>query len=138
MSALPIDYPPRPERGVRTAALLQFPQRRDPSASGVPRAGVRITRRGRLLVTLLVSLAIGSVALVGAAGAVAVHEPSRAPAVQTVQVLPGDTLWSIASGITAPGQDVRDVIADVVQLNGLDTSAIYVGQQLTVPLADQR
>ena len=133
MSALPVDHPVRPEP---TALVLHFPQRRVPSAARVRRPALRITRRGRLLVTIVVSLAVGCVGLVGASGAVAVDEPPKAPAVQTVRVLPGDTLWSIASEIPGPGEDIRDVIADIVAMNGLDTSAIHVGQELTIPMAD--
>ena len=51
-----------------------------------------------------------------------------------VLVIPGDTLWSIAKAI--PGSenvDLRKVIYEIKQLNGITTSGITPGQVLTVP-----
>lgn len=53
----------------------------------------------------------------------------------TVYVAPGDSLWSIASDV-AGDRDVRDVIAQIEQLNALTSSEIQVGQELIVPAAD--
>lgn len=48
----------------------------------------------------------------------------------TVQA--GDTLWEIASGIDDP-RDIREVIFDLKQINGLDQSMLYVGQVIRIP-----
>ncbi|PDO11612.1 MAG: hypothetical protein BLM47_00325 [Candidatus Reconcilbacillus cellulovorans] len=53
---------------------------------------------------------------------------------ERVYVEYGDTLWDIAQDRTAPGEDVRDVIARIKKLNGLRSSAIYEGQILYVPV----
>lgn len=45
----------------------------------------------------------------------------------------GDTLWSIATGVTADGDDVRETLATVRDLNGLAGSTIHPGQVLTLP-----
>ncbi|WP_454108693.1 LysM peptidoglycan-binding domain-containing protein [Leifsonia shinshuensis] len=49
-----------------------------------------------------------------------------------VTVQSGDSLWSVASRI-APNADPRDVIADLVNLNGLDSAVVTPGQQLAIP-----
>lgn len=49
------------------------------------------------------------------------------------RVRAGDTLWDIASQITAPGEDVRASIDRIMQLNGLETSGLRTGQVLLVP-----
>lgn len=53
-------------------------------------------------------------------------------AAEQIVVQPGDTLWSIAR-VQAPEIDPRDVIGKIVDLNGLDSAAIYPGQVLSVP-----
>ena len=51
---------------------------------------------------------------------------------ETVTVLPGDTLWSIAESL-APTADPRAVIGDIERLNALGTGSLQVGQQLAIP-----
>lgn len=51
---------------------------------------------------------------------------------ETVMVRSGDTLWSIAS--ERCDGDVRPCIALIKKINDLDSSDIYPGQQLTVPI----
>jgi hypothetical protein len=94
----------------------------------------RLTRRGRLVVFCfaLLVLAVGALALAG--GSVATSE---AQATETVVVMPGDTLWSIASHVAADqgGRDVRDTMDDLVALNDLDSKSLAAGQHLEVPAA---
>jgi LysM repeat protein len=49
-----------------------------------------------------------------------------------VTVQSGDSLWSVASRL-APKADPRDVIADLVNLNGLSSAVVTPGQQLAIP-----
>jgi len=90
----------------------------------------RLTRRGRLVITLLCA-----VLLLGAAVGVASSafgEPGRDAARQVV-VEPGDTLWSVARAAD-PEADPRDTIAAVRELNGLAADAALVpGQALLLP-----
>jgi nucleoid-associated protein YgaU len=53
--------------------------------------------------------------------------------VDEVVVQSGDTLWGIASTASAPGEDVRETIARIMELNGLSSSTIRPGQRLVVP-----
>jgi hypothetical protein len=55
------------------------------------------------------------------------------PAVVEYVVAPGDTLWGIAAGITEQGGDVRRLVADIVQLSGVENGMIIPGQILLLP-----
>jgi hypothetical protein len=93
----------------------------------------RLTRRGRVVVFAFALLVLAVAALVLAGGSQATPE---AQATETVVVLPGDTLWSIASDVSdAQGdRDVRDTVDDLVALNDLDSKALSAGQRLEVPV----
>ncbi len=54
------------------------------------------------------------------------------PEGETVEVGAGDTLWGIAESI-APAADPRDVIYEIMRLNGLDDAVVQPGQQLVLP-----
>lgn len=105
--------------------------------SGTQAAGqvrLRLTRRGRVVLTLLAALPIVIGALVFAlngGGAAASGEQTHVT-FHYVTVQSGDSLWSVASRI-APNADPRDVIADLVSLNGLSSAVVTPGQQLAIP-----
>jgi hypothetical protein len=124
------------------------PARRTPvrRRTAAPAVGpVHVTRRGRLVVTTAVAVALlGAPTAVLAAGAPSAPAAPAAPVVAAVApaapaaehvVLPGETLWSVAEGVAAPGEDVRDVVLRLEQLNGLTTAALQVGQTLVLPAA---
>ena len=136
MSAMTV-HTPTFELPRRSATVIAFPQsRRAPSAAVVaaPTRALRLTRRGRLAVTLLMAATLAVLALVGARTALADTFTSNAAPVEQVVVLPGDTLWSIAQA-QAPGGDVREVVAEIRDLNQLTSSRLMVGQELMVPAA---
>ena len=98
------------------------------------RVRLRLTRRGRAVLSALVALPLVIGALVFAlngGGAVATGEQTHV-SFQYVTVESGDSLWSVAERV-APNADPRDVIADIVSLNGLDSAVVSPGQQLAVP-----
>jgi Tfp pilus assembly protein FimV len=98
-----------------------------------PRSTVRLTRRGRLVVVvaaLLVAFAVG--VFVTAAGSVATQRPGTPEPTKIVQVGDGDTLWGIASELSDSG-DVRAMMAQIEQLNALDSTDLQAGQRLVVP-----
>lgn len=109
-----------------------------PVATPVRRSGsVRLTRRGRLVVFLLACLAVAAVATWLAAGSAATHDAGDPGAVAVVTVAPGETLWDIASGVAAStDDDVRGAMERIQDLNTLDGSVVYAGQQLRVPAGD--
>ena len=114
----------RPDRAPRRVAR-----------AGRARTGLRLTRRGRLVVLLMflaAVLAVGVFALSGSA--TGSGERGEPVPVTTVQVESGDTLWSIATRV-APGEDPRDLIDEIEELNSLNGS-LPVGERIAVPVAE--
>jgi nucleoid-associated protein YgaU len=103
-----------------------------PAGRRAPAAHLRLTRRARLLGSVLLlalGVAIGSWAgplLAGSDGDL------RLAGVQSVVVQPGDTLWSIAGAVSGDG-DVRDVVDRIQELNGLSGTVLIPGQVLELP-----
>lgn len=97
------------------------------------RGGVRLTRRGRLVVFLLALTAVLAVGVLLASGSVATGEKGTPVPTRTVMVGSGDTLWAIAAEIADDG-DVRGMIHEIEQLNALESGMVTAGQQLQVPV----
>ena len=88
--------------------------------------------RGRLVVWRVgVVLAV---ALGGATASAQADGPSRATEVERVVVAPGQTMWEIAAALAHPGEDVRDVVQELVTLNELSTAGLMAGQTIVVPV----
>jgi hypothetical protein len=93
---------------------------------------LRLTRRGRIVAgTLLAIPALSLSMLLASPGALAGDEP-RTNDFEYHTVLAGDTLWGIAS-IIDPGADPRDVVTQIMTLNGLTNASVSPGQQLAIP-----
>jgi hypothetical protein len=103
-----------------------------PSMRSIP--SVRLTRRGRLLLTAVVMLALVVAAVLLSGGAPARAGTDRAPAAvgERVTVRPGETLWQIAERV-APGSDPRETVARILDLNGLQTAQVQAGTALRLP-----
>src|SRR4051812_40060941 len=144
----PAPRPGAPVRGVgprpraAAAATVGGPAGREPRRRAAPgsrparvtSAPVRLRltcRARRLLVVLALATAVAAVSwlgpLFGAGGG-----NLRLVGESSVVVQPGDTLWSIASSLDSGG-DVRAVVDEIQELNGLRTSALRPGQILLVP-----
>jgi nucleoid-associated protein YgaU len=91
------------------------------------------TRVVVLLTSVVVALAL---LLAGAVAAQADDAPDAVSAAPTVEytVRSGDTLWAIASAYVGDGDDVRNLIEDIKHGNGLETSVIWPGQILQIPM----
>ena len=97
-----------------------------------PHSGVRLTRRGRVVLVLaMLTVALLAFVLGRAGSSQAATPQAHVPYAQTT-VHAGETLWSVAQRV-APGRDPREVIAQISRLNHLSTSAVQVGQQLLLP-----
>lgn len=104
-----------------------------PTAAG-PRNRLRLTRRGRFVIGT--ALALPATALIGsliANGSVAIAsaEPTVAN-YRYAQIEAGQSLWQLAVSV-APEADPRDVVADIVRLNGLPSAVVQPGQSLAIP-----
>ncbi|GAB3157684.1 hypothetical protein GCM10027059_01210 [Myceligenerans halotolerans] len=92
--------------------------------------GLRLTARGRFAVAVVTLVLAAPVVW----GATAVASSPEAPVeVRSHAVEPGETLWGLAASIAEPGQDVRDVVRRLQDLNDLPTGGLTVGQTLYVP-----
>lgn len=93
---------------------------------------VRLTRRGRLVLTAMAVLALFLLLSVGRAGSQAATFTETGPGLTQATVQPGDTLWAIAQQL-APEADTRQVVAQIKRLNDLQGSGLRAGQQLLLP-----
>jgi len=98
------------------------------AARAVKAARLRLTRRGRLILTLF-ALAI-TVPVVTAAAASLGEADARPQEVMVHVVAPGETLWGIARDQRKPGENTRDVVAKIQRFNQLKTTALYQGQTI--------
>lgn len=125
--------PPSPEREPAAPQHAAPPQ----AVYQVPRATpVRLTRRGRIVVTAAVVLAIGaaSLALSGAAQATG-HSGAQAnpgSGVSKVAIRAGQSLWSVAEA-DDPDADTRLVIQEIMQMNSLTSDQVQPGEVIWVP-----
>jgi LysM domain len=105
-----------------------------------PPSGLRLTRRGRIVLSgfaLTLILALITVAWAGLAGGAQAAD-HRSPGgsvyqgMHQVTVLPGQTLWTIAEH-AEPSADPRLVIQQIMQFNAISGTNLQPGQQLWVP-----
>jgi LysM repeat protein len=107
-------------------------------STGTPRVRLtrlRITTRGRRVLLALAALPLAAgigFAAISGGSAIASGESATTVTFDTVTVLPGDTLWSIAESL-APSADPRTVIGEIERLNVLSSGSLQIGQQLAIP-----
>lgn len=93
---------------------------------------LRLTRRGWWVLSLV---AVGLVAVGMFLGDRAfASSPAEPVAVADHFVAPGESLWQIAGAVALPGEDRRDVVDMLVELNGRSTASLEVGERLLVPV----
>ncbi|MDR6865445.1 Tfp pilus assembly protein FimV [Microbacterium resistens] len=117
-------------------------QRRAVTAARGPQKGaeptstrLRITARGRRVLAAFAALPIaGAIAFAVLSGGSALASGSQTTggAFETVTVMPGDTLWSIAAEV-APDADPRDVVSAIARLNLIERGSLDIGQQISIP-----
>lgn len=123
----------RPAPSPRPASRPASPARRAEASSGAAGlGGLRLTARGRVVVSLLAALVVAPLLLVGTqAVASAPGEPLE---VRVHTVAPGETLWGFAAALATAGQDVRDVVDRLQDINGLASGELQVGQTILLPV----
>jgi hypothetical protein len=137
----PPESPAMPSRravGPRRPAPGSAVTRPGPSVPGARRAAtrpsavrLRLTRRARRLAVVLalaVGVALGSWLGPWLGGGSALQLAGGS----SVVVQPGDTLWSIAGDLGGEG-DVRALIDEIQELNGLSGADVVPGQVLQLP-----
>lgn len=96
-------------------------------------ATLRLTRRGRLVLTVVFLLVALTVLTVFGARSAATDQAGTPVQTRTVLVAEGDTLWGIAAGVAEPGE-VREMVHQIEELNALTGPELLVGQRIAVPL----
>ena len=93
---------------------------------------LRLTRRGRVVLTTLAAIPVVIAAMMFALnGGGAIATSGAGHPLEQIVVLPGETLWQLAEDY-APDADPRDFIADVESLNSLG-GGLQAGQVLDIP-----
>jgi len=108
-----------------------------PRPVGSDAVPLRLTRRGRRLArTVVVLLAVLTALVLSVASRQTPVQAGTGPATSattTVVVQPGETLWTVARGLSADA-DVRETVARIQELNGLSGASVRPGQSLIVPV----
>jgi LysM repeat protein len=82
-------------------------------------------------ISLLVVIGAGFSSISSASDtSVATENPSN---YQQITVTPGESLWSIAAMVAAPGQ-INAVVADIVEVNKLGSADLLAGMKILVPV----
>ena len=130
---------PFPQRAAARSAARDGRPRLVVVPAAAARAAVRttpslqLTGRGRLVVAVLALVLAGGGGLLGSRAAA--DGPISAPVVERHVVTSGETLWSIAASVARPGQDVRDVVVELKQLNDMSDAGLAAGEEIVVPVA---
>lgn len=90
---------------------------------------IRTGTLSRAVVLLTAAAIVFFLLLASGVGAGNEAQPTRVHVVQS-----GETLWSIASGLTAAGGDVRTTVYTIKSLNQMRDSGIQAGAELIVPV----
>jgi len=94
-------------------------------------AGLRLTRRGRVVLVLLAMILVAPMATWGATAVAS--SPGEPTEVRVHAVQPGETLWGFAKEVAEPGEDVRHAVARLQDLNEMSSGAVRVGELLLLP-----
>jgi LysM domain len=130
--------PIRPALPSRSAAMRPTPvapSRHSHAELQPQQAGkLRLTRRGRVVFTSLAAAPLVAIAAwLGVNALPAVATSSSSTVVFEYETIePGQSLWQVAATM-APESDPRDVIADIMRLNQLETSTVSPGQRIAIP-----
>lgn len=120
--------------GPRERHLVAVPVVAPAAARPASSGGLRLTRRGRVLLVVLALAVITALMIVFGSGTAATSDAGDITGTTNVTVQPGETLWSIA-GEANPGGDIRDTMDDIVKLNSLvDGETLQMGTKLAVPV----
>ena len=110
------------------------PEVRQLSANKAVATEFRLTRRGR---RALAAAGVGVLlAFTGWGSGALADQPVEPIQTTTYTFLPGESLWQVAAANTLPGQDVREVLDQIMELNGMTTSAVQAGDMIRVPIND--
>lgn len=88
----------------------------------------RTAKRTMLVLVLLLLTCTGVVSAFASS-----NDNTNKKPLETVIVMPGDTLWEIASEHKPQGKDIRKYIDSIRRVNGKHVSSIQAGEVLVLP-----
>lgn len=94
-------------------------------------AGLRLTRRGRVVLVLLAMFLVAPMVTWGATAVAS--SPGEPTEVRVHAVQPGESLWGFAQEIAKPGEDVRHAVGRLQELNQMSSGTLRVGELLLLP-----
>lgn len=103
-----------------------------PVARPARSSGMRLTRRGRMVVLVVATVLLVAAFSLGRVSTTAATSVPPPVAYRSVVVAAGDTLWEIAS-TAVPDRDPRLTVEDIRRLNHLRGVTVQAGQQLLLP-----
>jgi hypothetical protein len=134
-SRYPSTRPPNPGKYSYGSSIVRLFDRRGPEMTRTkPRhRRVRLTRRGRIVVGIVVALCCAGLTtlLIALAARPSQAAPAGGRTVETV-VQPGDTLWRIAAR-ELPGVEAYRAVDMIRELNGLRDYTVHPGERLLLP-----
>jgi cell division protein YceG involved in septum cleavage len=99
-----------------------------------PATHFRLTRRGKTVVLVATLAVIALLVVMFGPSTLASNEAGTPQETTTVTVMPGTTLWDIATEAN-PNGDIRKTVDDIVRLNSLPNgSALQMGSEIAVPV----
>jgi LysM repeat protein len=115
--------------------VVRFPEERvaQPRVAvkrAIPR--LRMTKRGRAVLLVLIATPLVIIALLAGTNAGGANAGSHSTPLASVTVAGGQTLWQLAREI-APSSDPRDVVADIMSTNHLQSADVQPGDKLEIP-----
>ncbi len=128
----PVSVRPVSVRPVSVRPVSVRPVSVRPVSVGCRPAPVRLTRRGRLVVVVLLLVPLFAALSVFGSHSAATGEAGTPVPTRTVEVGPGDTLWGIAATAAPPGH-VREMVHEIQELNAMPGPGVSVGQEIAVP-----
>ena len=130
---IPTQRPARPAVPAQRAPQRPSTRPAGPVARPSGQSSVRLTRRGRIVLTLLLLGLLLGAFVIFSSQSVATGQTGAPVPTRTVVVGEGDTLWAIAAEV-AGDDDIRETVHEIEQLNSLPGPALEVGQEIAVPL----
>ena len=100
--------------------------------SSIRRSNKANIRLARFLVVLSLTTVFGA-GFAMQAGAGSKDIPTPANSFVKVTVANGESIWSIAKALDSKG-DVRELVDQIVQVNGLSSADVAAGTKIRVPL----
>ena len=93
---------------------------------------LELTRRGRWVLWSTAIIVATGVAVMGGGALASAPEPPLAVVPHTVTE--GEHLWGLAEGIALPGEDLRDVVELIIDVNGRASATLWAGEQIMLPV----